>query len=636
MTTPIAEQDRAMLDAICATALDAVVAVDHAGIVIAFNAQAEELFGHSVRNALGRPMAEMIIPERHRAAHTAGMERYQKTAKKKLIGSKVEIEALHADGHEISVELGLSVLQCRHGEVFLSFARDLTERRQRETDTIEARQKAERANASKSFVISMLAHDMRTALGGITGSVALLDRDGMPTRESEVVDAIHSSAHQLRRLLDDTLDFARLDAGEIEVSREPVRIADIIDEVSQTWSPRLRASDISLSLVCDDNAPKMIESDIARLRQVLGNLLANAMKYAGQSDVCLRFSSDGADGVSIVVSDTGCGFSEEALSTAFDPFVRPDGQRAKGAGLGLSIVKTLVERLGGDVVIGASEGGGARIALTLPDCQLAEPAATSEASASQVSFDGLGVLLVEDNATNQLIATRFLEQLGCDVTVCGDGESGVHTAENVGFDAIFMDIDLPKLNGKDAMKLIRSGHGPNSHTPLIAFTAFAIRSQREEIMTAGADTILAKPVSGREDFERVLESVLSLSSVHAEAAAEGQATDSVIDHTRLASLRDTLGDDDFSELTEEFVKDITSLRHALSAPTRDPESIRKTTHIAISVAGAIGARKAQKFAEMLNAAAHSPTLDGLEEGLDNLETALSETMIALWAYKEAS
>ena len=635
MIPSVEGRDKLMLDAICDTALDAVVAVDHGGSVVAFNKQAEDLFGHSQADAIGRPMAELIIPERYRAAHEAGMQRYIDTGKRKLIGGKVEIEALHSDGHDVPVELGLSILPISNGEVFLSFLRDLTERKQREADIAEAKEKAERANASKSFVISMLAHDMRTAVGGVTGSLALIDQDGLPVREREVVDAIHASAHQLRRLLDDTLDFARLEAGEIEVTKAPVRIADVVEELSQSWTPRLRNSDMSFVVDCDSSAPEVVNSDVARLRQILGNLLANAMKYAPGSNVTVRFAGFDDDGLHVSVSDTGSGFSEEAISTAFEPFMRPEGQQAKGAGLGLSIVKTLAERLAGSVDLTAEGGDGARVELRFPHCKIEEAPAVEPTVSPVAKFDGIGVLLVEDNATNQLIATRFLEQLGCDVTVCRDGESGLQTAESVGFDVILMDIDLPKMNGKDVMRAIRAGTGPNNTAPLVAFTAFAIRSQKDEILASGADTILAKPISGREDFEVALSFALKRTPSSADSQSEHR-TQAAIDPDRLNSLRETLGTEDFRDLADEFVKDLASLRHSLCTAAGDTESIRSTTHIAVSVAGAIGAQKAQAFAESLNALAHTNSLDGLDEGVADLDMALAETMTALGCFLEAS
>jgi PAS domain S-box-containing protein len=632
----IDDQAQSMLDAICDTALDAVVAADHDGIVVAFNKHAETLFGHKAKDAVGRPMADLIVPERHREAHNAGMKRYLTTGTKKIIGGTVEIDALHADGHEINVELGLSTLKTIKGEVFLSFLRDLTRRNQREAEIKDAQDKAERANVSKSFVISMLAHDMRTAVGGVTGSIALLDREGMPERERELVAAINASAHQLRRLLDDTLDFARLESGEIEVSRTPVRVRDVVEEISQSWGPRLANLNMGFTVTVDETTPPLINFDIARLRQVLGNLIANSMKYAPESQVTVAFSGRADNGLSITISDTGNGFSTEALSTAFEPFVRPSGQKAKGAGLGLTIVKTLVERLDGTVVLGATAEGGARTDLEFPACRLEDSEPKAEAAPQPTtSFDGIGVLLVEDNATNQLIATRFLEQLGCDVTVCADGESGVHTAEQIGFDVIFMDIDLPKLNGKDAMRAIRSGSGPNAEAPLIAFTAFALRSQKDEIMASGANTILTKPITGREDFETILHAVLR-SRKSVEQRAKTESSNLVIDPQRLHSLRSTLGDTDFRDLASEFVKDLKSLQQSLAAQDCDPESIRKTTHIAVSVTGAIGASKAQSYAEALNASAHSPNLEGLQSGVADLQGALGETMTALGQFLEAS
>ncbi len=635
MTSLLHSQDKSMIEAICCTALDAVVAVNHEGTVVAFNERAEELFGYSVTYAIGRPMVELIVPERYRDAHTAGMKRYIDTGVRTLIGGKVEIDGLHADGHEIPVELGLSILKTSDGEVFLSFLRDLTERNQRDAEIKEAREKAERANVAKSFVISMLAHDMRTAVGGVTASVALLDREGMPERESELVEAINSSAHQLRRLLNDTLDFARLESGEIEIAKAPVRVAEIASEITQSWAARFENEAMNFSVTVEETAPSTVSIDMARLRQVLGNLLANAMKYAPGANVAIQIAGDRKDDLKIIVSDTGKGFLPEALSTAFEPFVRPDGQSSDGAGLGLTIVKTLVEKLNGTVALSASPEGGAHIEVTFFECRTDDEPIHSDVSESHLKFDGKSALLVEDNATNQLIATRFLEQLGCDVTVCSDGESGLHTAESIGFDVIFMDIDLPKMNGKDAMRAIRSGHGPNKDTPLIGFTAFAIRSQKDEIMAAGANTILAKPISGRGDFEVVLKSVLS-AEPSGEIQQDKNQTDAAIDPQRLTSLRETLGDKDFRDLAAEFVKDITSLRQALSKPKRDAELIRKTTHIAISVTGAIGAHKAQSYAESLNTRAHSSTQDGLAQGVIDLDSALGETMTALDQFLEAS
>ena len=631
----IEERDRQMLDAICDTALDAVVAVDHSGMVIAFNKHAEKLFGHSKAAAIGQPMDELIIPERYRAAHNAGMQRYTDTGKRKLIGGTVEIEAMHADGHEILVELGLSVLPINEGKVFLSFIRDLTERKKRETKIAEATEEAERASASRSFVMSMLAHDMRTALGGVTGSLALIDQDGLPVREREVVDAIHSSAHQLRRLLDDTLDFARLEAGEIEVSKSPVRIAEIVEELSLSWAPRLRNVDMSLTVICEISAPTIVDMDIARFRQILGNLLANAMKYAKGSDVTVRFAGFDDSGLLVSVNDTGPGFSQEAISTAFEPFIRPDGQQAKGAGLGLSIVKTLVERLDGNVELDQVPGVGAQVVLRFPDCKVEDVSETDSDEFVSARFDGIGVLLVEDNATNQLIATRFLEQLGCDVTICRDGESGLQTAESIGFDAVLMDIDLPKMNGKDVMRAIRLGGGPNKTTPLIAFTAFAIRSQKQEILASGADTILAKPISAREDFEIALSTALKLTQPQS-SPSPVTGTEAAIDPDRLNSLKDTLGGDDFRDLADEFVKDLASLRLSLVNADGNAETIRSTTHIAVSVTGAIGAQKAQASAESLNALAHTESMEGLDESVADLDMALAETMTALGHFLEAS
>jgi CheY-like chemotaxis protein len=173
------------------------------------------------------------------------------------------------------------------------------------------------------------------------------------------------------------------------------------------------------------------------------------------------------------------------------------------------------------------------------------------------------------------------------------------------------------------------------NAPLIAFTAFAIRSQKDEIMASGADTILAKPISAREDFEVALSTALKKTSV-TKPSSSRQHSEAALDPDRLVSLRTTLGQSDFQDLATEFVKDLASLRLSLSVADRDTASIRSTTHIAVSVTGAIGAQKAQSLAESLNALAHTNSIEGLDEGIADLDMALAETMTALDSFLEAS
>ncbi len=634
MSTQSFSTEQAALDAICRTALDGVIAVDLDGIVVAFNDKAEATFGHRAADAMGASIVDLIFPERTRHICLSRIKDYTNNGGTASTGPNAEWDVVHANGHEFPLEARVSRLNSDEDAPFILFVRDLTDRRKRESEIGDAREKAHRATAAKSFVISMLAHDMRNAVGGVTGSLALLDQDMMGSREQEIITAVQSSAHQLRRLLDDTLDFVRMDAGEIDVTLAPVSVAQVVDELSETWTPRLEGLNSTLVLTCAQDAPDTVSTDIARLRQILGNLLSNAVKYAKGCDVAVTFSAFEENGLRIVVDDNGPGFSIEAVSTAFEPFLRPGDQQATGAGLGLSIVQTLTERLGGSVILGDAESGGARIELCFPDCQVA--AAEQDHNALEnLRFDGLAILLVEDNATNQLIASRFLEQLGCDVTVCGDGISGLETARDMGFDAIFMDIDLPGMNGTDVMRAIRRGEGPNQHAPLIAFTAFAIRAEREEIMKSGANTILAKPVSSRDDFAAALQTALARPGV-ASAPIKRNEDTVTLDPQRLNSLRETLGEEDFGELTSEFVSDLKSLREDLSSADGDGEAVRKATHVVIGVAGAIGALKAQAAAEDLNACAHTTAMEGIEDRIASLDSAIGETMAALGLLLEAS
>lgn len=624
------------LDAICATALDAVVAVSQEGHIIGFNAQAEELFGYPREAAIGQPMAALIVPPRHRAGHEAGMHRFQTTGVRKLVGGKVEIEALHAEGHEIPVELGLSVLEMGGETIFLSFMRDLTSRHQHEQEIREARERAERANAAKSFVVSMLAHDMRNALGGVTGGLVLLDRGPMTQIEADLLAGIETSARDMARLLNDTIDFARIEDGELEINPRSIALEEVGAELERSWAPRIAASGGHLGVSIAPDAPAWIKADPVRLRQALGNLLSNADKYAPGAGVTARFEALGAEGLRISISDSGPGFSEEALETAFDPFARPSGQRQEGVGLGLAIVKTLTESMGGNILLASVPNGGAHFTLTFDNVRKANPGPATPPADMALSFDRCAVLLVEDNATNRLIAIRMLEKLGCDVTACEDGLSGVETAENIGFDAILMDIDLPKLDGKSAIRRIRSGHGPNVATPITAFTAFALRSQREEILAAGADDVLAKPVSGVEDFARALQPILSAKTkAPREISPDADTNAAILDSTRLRSLCDTLGQPDFLELADEFRRDLTMISDGLASTTSDFDTLKRVSHMAIGVTGALGGQRCQQSAERLNHAAHHFGEAEVEARRKELHGAIQEMSGALDQFLEA-
>ncbi len=619
------------LDAICHTALDAVVAVNHYGLIVGFNGEAEQLFGYPATYAIGKPMADLIVPERYRAAHNAGMERFLQSGEPKLIGGKVEIEALHSSGIEIPVELGLSILQIGDDTVFLSFLRDLRERRQREADIQTARDKAEQANAAKSFVVSMVAHDMRNALGGVIGNLALLDRYRLTREEQEIINGIEDGARALKRLLSDTLDLARLEAGEIEISPASVAVEDFVTELSQVWETRLAEAQVKMSVTIAKEAPQSVYLDRHRLRQVVSNLISNATKYAAGSSLALSIEPCGVEGMRITVSDNGPGFSEAALKTAFEPFLRPTGQCSDGSGLGLSIVKTITEAMNGRITLDTAAGAGSRVVLEFDECRLEQ---TSGNMTAAPDLKALAVLLVEDNATNRLVAAKMLEKIGCDVTLCEDGLSGAETAESIGFDVIFMDIDLPKLNGKDAIRRIRTGDGPNAVTPVVAFTAFAIRSQREDILAAGASTILTKPVSGPEDFSKTLTQVLGQRRQTTEAG--GPAHTVLMDTSRLMSLRDTLGVEDFTVLSAEFRKDMSDILLQLTDTDRDHVSLRKASHIAISLMGTLGAGRAQLAAERLHAMTEDGTADELEACRHVFEAVLRETLTALNSFLEAS
>jgi signal transduction histidine kinase/CheY-like chemotaxis protein len=363
------------------------------------------------------------------------------------------------------------------------------------------RDQARAANKAKSDFIAVMGHEVRTPLNAILGSVELLKR-GLDERESqEMLSLIDEAGRGLLAIVNDLLDVSRIDAGKLEITTSPTDIVALVRRTLDFWGPQASDKGVALSIDVSgaDDAPVMV--DAGRVRQIVGNLISNAIKFTDEGAIRLMVSTnitaDGRIGVTVSVIDTGPGVPEDAAESIFTAFEQAPGSASLGgAGLGLFISRRLARMMGGDLTLEPSQGGGAhfRLALTL-DRAGGLPAEARLADSTAAAWDGLHVLCVDDNDKNRRIAELLLGQLGFAVTLAASGAEALDVCAIQRFDLVLMDIVMPGLDGMQTLNAIRSdADGLNRTTPGVALTAKLSREDLDAYRGAGFEGVSGKPV----------------------------------------------------------------------------------------------------------------------------------------------
>jgi signal transduction histidine kinase/ActR/RegA family two-component response regulator len=375
-------------------------------------------------------------------------------------------------------------------------------------ELVAERERAEAASEAKSEFIAMVSHEVRTPLNGILGMSQLLRVDGLTDSQAEKVDAITSSGEHLLTIINDILDFAKIEAGKLELELLPFRVGSVLRQVTDLLRPMAIVRG-TLITALSTGVEGLHVGDAGRVRQVVLNLLHNAVKFTENGQVAVRAETDAAGRVVISVSDTGIGIPQEKLSSIFEDFTQGDAsttRRYGGTGLGLAIVKRLVGMMNGEIEVVSDAGRGTAFTVTLP-----LPAAgdavergTREWNRQVAQFPGLRVLVVEDNRVNQLVAKGLLERMGCRVDVAGNGLEAVAMTELFKYGVVLMDCRMPELDGFSATRVIRAREaGTGERVPIVALTAGVGEEIEGKCAAAGMDGYLSKPIG-----QAMLESAL--------------------------------------------------------------------------------------------------------------------------------
>jgi PAS domain S-box-containing protein len=442
----------------------------------------------------------------------------------KRSGEAFEARIVRPDGQTRWVRVSHHLKVARNGRWLkaVGLVQDFDARKRQEIALVEAQQAAQAGADAKAAFLANMSHEIRTPMNGVMGVLHLLKSEQLTEDGRKMLEEALSCGQMLAELLNDVIDFSKIEAGRLELACEPVDVASLVEGVARLLRPQADARGLNLDLSVDSQVG-WVRADPVRLRQALFNLVGNAVKFTERGRVTIRCFRPMAGALRFEVEDTGVGIPKAAQSRIFQRFDQGDASTTRkfgGSGLGLAITKRLAEIMSGDVGFTSVEGQGSTFWLEIA----AEPAAAEARPTDDVAgvLEGFRILVVEDNATNRMIASKLLEGLGASVETAADGYLGVEAAERGGFDIILMDVQMPGIDGLEAARRIRSLGGQAAATPIVALTANVLSHQKRRYLDAGMDGVVGKPISPGALIAEIAR------LVQAVAAPDGEADSSAV------------------------------------------------------------------------------------------------------------
>jgi len=508
--------------AIVENLLDGIISIDINGIVDTFNPAAETIFGYDKTEIIGKNV-NLLMPDPYHSNHNSYLNNYLETGNAQIIGIGREVSGKRKDGTSFPIELSVSTTLLEEKRIFIGVIRDITERKKAEEELKKAKEEAESANKAKSIFLANMSHEIRTPMNAVIGFSDLLSSLITDEKQKSYLESIRVSGKTLLGLINDILDLSKIEAGKIHLQFETVNPHNIFKEIKQIFHFKTSERNLDFILDIDPKLPMCIQLDEIRFRQILFNLIGNAVKFTEQG--CIKISvqifgeiDQNTIDLKITIEDTGIGIHQSQLETIFEAFVQQDGQSTRkygGTGLGLAISKHLIEMMNGHISVKSVVGKGSTFTIffkniAVPIDQSHEISTENSAfDISQIMFESAQVLVVDDIESNRKLINETLGMSGLTIIEAENGHQAVFFAEEYLPDLIIMDVRMPVMDGYEATKMIKS-NPKTQHIPIIALTASLNFENAEMIDNSQMDDYLPKPVN-MKDLYQVLFKYLKLS-----------------------------------------------------------------------------------------------------------------------------
>lgn len=625
---------------------DIYVRVDRKGRITMVSPSVFKRMGYTPEEVLGQDAIQFVVDKSviHHAMFKLGRTHSLRN---------FEVSMRRKDGTERQFMFNMLLLKDEQGEysVVAVLARDITELKRQAAELVKARDEAERSLKVKERFLANMSHEIRTPMNGVIGMIDLLNDTRLDEEQRSYVKTIKRSSETLLNILNDILDLSKIEAGKMVLHESPVAFQEIFEKLIALFGQQANSKNNQLTYHISPDLPTFVIADQTRLLQILSNLTSNAIKFTENGTVQVNASLISKRGkfnrIRVDVKDSGIGISPENINLLFNSFSQVDTSSRKsfgGTGLGLAISKELAHLMKGEVGVESEVGSGSTFWFTI---ELKETAISPTPQTTEVAEIALAnffsdyhpnVLLVDDNAVNRKVASEILRKAGCVVTTADSGPAAIrevekaeeskHNGEFAGFDVIFMDIQMPDMDGVETTRNLREKFGKSLPT-IVAMTAYSMREDRERFISQGLDDYIAKPIRAQSLIAKVKEIADASRSRQQAIAAQqpkpiatlAEPSLPVIDAEIVGQLRDIGGQELVDSIMEEFVVEASDLvKGSVDAyALGDIPTVKSHLHTLKGSAGTIGVARVADIARTAEGKLKVNDTSGLGEALQALE-----------------